>query len=1229
MADKKILASAIEVVTKISDGSKIKSVQYQAGASGTTAPTGTWSNNVVATSVDKPYLWTKTIYEYEGKDSEPVYTVGGTIEGVQVGGRNLIENSSGNMGSISGWSIGIFSENGHGAENCIINRRSSGSTTTRQLSYHNLTSKIYDLAVGTSLTLSGWYYVESEIELSSNNDNNIAVRIKNSDKSSYKDLGRVDITQSTPTDQWIYFEKVFTVPYEKTGESQVFIAIKEYGSIRFSKFKLEVGNKATDWTPAPEDVDSAISTAQSTADTAQETIDNLQVGGRNLAENTNQGIKDWSWNRGAGDVSITEVVEDGIKTCKMTVDKDVTKWSVIQYNNIGRKKWKPDTVYCLSMDVKASVSTRFYPDFRTSGAKYTLIQSCTDIKDTTKANEWTKLSWIVKSVSSLPGDMTQNTYFRGMDGKAGVWYQFKNLKLEEGNKPTDWTPAPEDVDSAISTAEQNAKDYTDAQIEVKAEEITSTVSNTYATKTSLSEVKQTADGISVTLSTAQDDIKALQAQDPYNYSQLNDTTATGLGFTADSTADGHWYTLGTLARDTKLSDWITCTGGERLKITGQISSSVKGLPTKESTNSEYLAADIMITSKDAEGGNTINVYSNDVTSSESGTADSVSKVVTLDSTAKKFIIYLHLKGYPTFSGKIKIRNLKIEKVDDQALSEAKDDATTKADKAKTEAETYAKNRSDAAAKTATNYLGFDKTNGLIVGNNTSGTLSGANVQIKSDGINIRTGTTDTCSRATVTADGLKVYDTYGTTELASFGSTATIGKTASNHIILDSDGMTIDLGQDHPVATIGSTTTFGLQGPMRPTITTEGFYVYDSSKSSNTFQATSSGVIIGRESKGHAVIDDTYFTIYDGTTELASFGSDIKLGNGDVLTYIDNDGLCIHDTVNNVDVFNFTKDGITFWYNPESSGNPYKSYLSKDGIRVYAPTTVYPNFYIGNDSANVRIYYDSDVGCYTLSSGSGTLSMATVKSTSIFATGKITAKQLETSDYVVAAANMVFGDSEYTTERGIKTKFKDGNRHGVVTRVGTGGLTINFGWKGSSKYKTITQISGQTVSYPNSSGTTASSDKRLKTDFTELDNWDTFFDNLKPCAFKYKNGASGRYHIGFIAQEVEEALDTATLTNQDFGGIVKFPYRADEKDEEDAEFYEENGIKDGDDEYGLIYTEFTALNTHEIQKLKKENKELKLRVSDLEGRVSALESLMNMVSAYILDQNGNNDIVYG
>lgn len=45
--------------------------------------------------------------------------------------------------------------------------------------------------------------------------------------------------------------------------------------------------------------------------------------------------------------------------------------------------------------------------------------------------------------------------------KEGVVY----FKLEKGNKPTDWTPAPEDVNSSISTALTEAKKYTDSKID--------------------------------------------------------------------------------------------------------------------------------------------------------------------------------------------------------------------------------------------------------------------------------------------------------------------------------------------------------------------------------------------------------------------------------------------------------------------------------------------------------------------------------------------------------------------------------------------------------------------------------------------------------------------------------------------------------------------------------------------------------------------------------------------
>lgn len=65
----------------------------------------------------------------------------------------------------------------------------------------------------------------------------------------------------------------------------------------------------------------------------------------------------------------------------------------------------------------------------------------------------------------------------------------KNVKLEYGNKPTDWSPAPEDLqaDAAnkANTALTESKKYTDAQLKITSDSITSTVSSTYATKSEL------------------------------------------------------------------------------------------------------------------------------------------------------------------------------------------------------------------------------------------------------------------------------------------------------------------------------------------------------------------------------------------------------------------------------------------------------------------------------------------------------------------------------------------------------------------------------------------------------------------------------------------------------------------------------------------------------------------------------------------------------------------------
>lgn len=194
--------------------------------------------------------------------------------------------------------------------------------------------------------------------------------------------------------------------------------------------------------------------ATSTSYSVSSTFDSIMVGGRNLAEATNQGIRNWYWGMKTGGYSRHEIVDNNVRTCKMVRDSVAQSgWSVIGYTDIGRSKWKPNATYTLSVEVKSNVATYFYPQFRESDGTDQIIASVNSINATTVINKWTKLIWIVKSVENLPTATGQDTYFTSMDSAPGVWYQFKNLKLEEGNVATAWTPAPEDLETRVTAAE--------------------------------------------------------------------------------------------------------------------------------------------------------------------------------------------------------------------------------------------------------------------------------------------------------------------------------------------------------------------------------------------------------------------------------------------------------------------------------------------------------------------------------------------------------------------------------------------------------------------------------------------------------------------------------------------------------------------------------------------------------------------------------------------------------
>lgn len=124
--------------------------------------------------------------------------------------------------------------------------------------------------------------------------------------------------------------------------------------------------------------------------------------------------------------------------------------------------------------------------------------------------------------------------------------------------------------------------------------------------------------------------------------------------------------------------------------------------------------------------------------------------------------------------------------------------------------------------------------------------------------------------------------------------------------------------------------------------------------------------------------------------------------------------------------------------------------------------------------------------------------------------------------------------------------------------------------------------------------TIQTSDRRKKNSIRyDMQKYEDFFRLLKPTQYKMNNGDSDRYHVGFISQDIEEAMKKTGLDSKDFAGFIKSPVY-----EEDEEGF---GVI-ADHRYALRYAEFVALNTHMIQKMMQRMDALEKRINELEKR---------------------------
>lgn len=212
-------------------GVKSTAVTYQASSSGTTIPTGVWSATPPATSADKPYFWTRTIITYTDNTTSTAYNVGSTPEGIVVGGRNLL------VGTHKSPITYTYPTSGYAD-------KYSWKTTVL------LNGSVYTLSFWAKSSVNG-----DKIRVHFYDPSNIISVVGSQGQRSTAIDGLCDfVLTTTMTKYWV----TYTIPKGGNSTRSVIIPrlgldVTGTGTLTFQWEKLEEGNMATDWTPAPED----------------------------------------------------------------------------------------------------------------------------------------------------------------------------------------------------------------------------------------------------------------------------------------------------------------------------------------------------------------------------------------------------------------------------------------------------------------------------------------------------------------------------------------------------------------------------------------------------------------------------------------------------------------------------------------------------------------------------------------------------------------------------------------------------------------------------------------------------------------------------------------------------------------------------------------------------------------------------------------------------------------
>ena len=201
------------------------------------------------------------------------YATKSAVDSIQIGGRNLLYDSTGNIKN--GWSGNtIITVDGGISGNSLAISRTGYSGNARYFGT-NKRHFLTDFEVGTSYTLSAWIKVRSDVELDASGY--VMARFRSADD---KKLYALSLTVSSQTekDKWIYYEKTWTINDSDIAKLEcVALALDKNGMIEACNIKLEKGTKATDWSPAPEDTTAEITSLSSKQSSLEQTVNGFKA----------------------------------------------------------------------------------------------------------------------------------------------------------------------------------------------------------------------------------------------------------------------------------------------------------------------------------------------------------------------------------------------------------------------------------------------------------------------------------------------------------------------------------------------------------------------------------------------------------------------------------------------------------------------------------------------------------------------------------------------------------------------------------------------------------------------------------------------------------------------------------------------------------------------------------------------------------------------------------------